>query len=182
MHIKTIEGLTGAHTNHNLLQTPFRVYKDARRRGDMGVMERAMGYIEDFEGKAKEYQVEAEEGMKEDAKEAAEREQRDQEKLIEKCREDRLEQEERIQEAAKQTEEGTTTEWGSPGSDTLEISKEGQQLSDGGMKPVPLKGTGNHSVSEEKRGQLPELKPVVYTREGNSGLVVSMQGNINLSV
>lgn len=185
MHVKTMEGLTGAHTNHNLLKTPFRVFKDARRRGDMAAMERAMGYMEDFEGKAKEYQAEAEEGMEEDAKEAAERVQRDREKLIEKCREDRLEQEERIQAAAKQPEEGTEgakPEWGSPGPDKLEISKEGQMLSDNGMKQAPLKGAGNNSASEEKPSQPPELKSVVYTREGNSGSVVSMQGNINLSV
>ena len=39
MHVKTMEGLAGADTNMKLLQTPFRVYKDARRRGDTAVME-----------------------------------------------------------------------------------------------------------------------------------------------
>ena len=59
MHVKTMEGLSGAHTNYNLLKVPFRVYKDARRRGDLGVMERAMGYVSDFAGKSQEYQAEA---------------------------------------------------------------------------------------------------------------------------
>lgn len=36
----------------DLLNTPFRVYKDARRRGDLATMERAMGYVKDFSGKA----------------------------------------------------------------------------------------------------------------------------------
>ena len=66
MHVKTMEGLSGAHTNYNLLKVPFRVYKDARRRGDLGVMERAMGYVSDFAGKSQEYQAEAEEGMAEE--------------------------------------------------------------------------------------------------------------------
>ena len=45
MHTKTMEGLAGAGTNMKLLNTPFRVYKDAKRRGDTAVMERAMGYV-----------------------------------------------------------------------------------------------------------------------------------------
>lgn len=42
MHTKTIEGLVGASTNVNLLNTPMRVFKEARRRGDTATMERAM--------------------------------------------------------------------------------------------------------------------------------------------
>lgn len=34
--------------NMKLLNTPFRVYKDAERRGDTAVMERAMGYVGEF--------------------------------------------------------------------------------------------------------------------------------------
>ena len=34
MHIKTMEGLVGARTNMNLVNTPMRVYRDAERRGD----------------------------------------------------------------------------------------------------------------------------------------------------
>ena len=30
MHVKTMEGLSGAHTNYNLLKVPFRVYKIGR--------------------------------------------------------------------------------------------------------------------------------------------------------
>lgn len=45
-----MEGLAGAKTNMDLLNTPFRVYKDARRRGDLATMERAMGYVKDFSG------------------------------------------------------------------------------------------------------------------------------------
>lgn len=43
MHTKTMEGLTGASMNMKLRNTPFRVYKDAERRGDMAVMEACPG-------------------------------------------------------------------------------------------------------------------------------------------
>ena len=39
MHTKTMEGLVGARTNMNLLNTPMRVFKDARRRGDTATMD-----------------------------------------------------------------------------------------------------------------------------------------------
>ena len=73
MHVKTMEGLVGAGTNMNLLNTPLRVFKEARRRGDTATMERAMGYVSEFDGKVEEYKAETDEGMKEDAKDAKER-------------------------------------------------------------------------------------------------------------
>lgn len=60
MHTKTMAGLAGVSTNMKLLNTPFRVYKDAERRGDTAVMERAMGYVGDFAEKAEDYQKKAE--------------------------------------------------------------------------------------------------------------------------
>ena len=53
MHTKTMEGLAGASMNMKLLNTPFRVYKDAGRRGDTAVMERAMGYVKGRKEKVK---------------------------------------------------------------------------------------------------------------------------------
>ena len=41
MHAKTMEGLVGARTNMELLNTPFRVYKEARLKGDTAKMEQA---------------------------------------------------------------------------------------------------------------------------------------------
>ena len=54
MHTKTMEGLAGASMNMKLLNTPFRVYKDAERRGDTAVMEREMGYVGEFADKAED--------------------------------------------------------------------------------------------------------------------------------
>lgn len=88
MHVKTIEGLVGAGTNMNLLNTPLRVYKEARRRGDTATMERAMGYVSEFAGKTEEYKAETGEGMKEDAKAAKEKAELEREKAIQKRKEE----------------------------------------------------------------------------------------------
>ena len=99
MHTKTMEGLAGASTNMKLLNTPFRVYKDAERRGDTAVMERAMRYVGDFAEEAEDYQKKAEKGMEEDAKEAREKAKTEQENAIRKRKEEREELEKRIEES-----------------------------------------------------------------------------------
>ena len=43
MHAKTMEGLAGASMNMKMMNTPFRVYEEAERRGDTATMARAMG-------------------------------------------------------------------------------------------------------------------------------------------
>ncbi len=88
MHVKTMEGLVGAGTNMNLLNTPLRVFKEARRRGDTATMERAMGYVSEFDGKVEEYKAETDEGMKEDAKDAKEKAELEREKAIQKREEE----------------------------------------------------------------------------------------------
>ena len=69
MNTKTMEGLIGARTNINIANVPMKVYKDAERRGDTATMERAIGYVSEFEVKADNYKTKAYDGMKEDAKE-----------------------------------------------------------------------------------------------------------------
>ena len=69
MHTKVMEGIVGARTNMDMVDVPMRVYKEARRKGDTATMERAMGYVNEFEDKAREYKAEADEGMKEGARE-----------------------------------------------------------------------------------------------------------------
>lgn len=70
MNVKTVEGLIGANTNVDLINTPLRVFQDAERKGDTAAMDRAMGYVNECQDKVKEYKAKADEGMKEDAKEA----------------------------------------------------------------------------------------------------------------
>lgn len=99
MHVKTLEGLAGASTNVKLLNTPFKVYKEARRRGDTAVMERAMGYVGDFSGKAEEYKTKAREGMKEEAQRAREKEKEECEKALQKRKEEQEKSEKATQES-----------------------------------------------------------------------------------
>lgn len=109
MNTKIMEGLVGAKTNVDLVNTPMRVYRDARRRGDLATMERAMGYAGEFAEKAQEYKTEAKEGMKEEAEEIKENAKEEREKELE----------ERI------------------GKDTLEVSEEGRKLEEGLGKSDP---------------------------------------------
>ena len=98
MNTKTMEGIVGAKTNMNMVNTPMRVYREARRKGDTGAMERAMGYAGEYTKKAESYRRETMEGMKEDAEEAREKEKAEREKAIEKRKAEREEAEERIEE------------------------------------------------------------------------------------
>lgn len=120
MNTKTMEGLVGAGTNMDLVNTPMRVFKEARRRGDSGAMERAMGYVDDFAGKAENYRAKADEGMKEEAKELRKKERLEQEKALEKRREEREAFEAKLEGSKEAQEENTGA--------VVEISEEGKAL------------------------------------------------------
>ena len=98
MNTKTMEGLVGARTNMNLTNTPMCVYREARRKGNTAAMERAMGYVSEFCGKAEEYKAEAGKGMEEDAKKAREDAKLQCEEAVQKRGEEREKLEERIDE------------------------------------------------------------------------------------
>lgn len=152
MHTKTMEGLVGASTNMKLLNTPFRVYKEAERRGDTAVMERAMGYVGEFADKAEDYRKTAEKGMKEDAKEAGEKAKTEQENAIRKRREEREELEKRIAESRN----GDT--------DTVSISENGKAALDGKTDSVQT-GTDN-GISVEETADAVKTEPVIYSKSG----------------
>ncbi len=170
MNTKTMEGLVGARTNMNLLNTPMRVYKEARLKGDTATMERSMGYVNEFSDKAKEYKSEADKGMEEDAKEAREKEKLQREKAIQKRREEREKLEERTREnrnADANTDTKETREC------LLEISEEGKVL----LKDnVDSDSTGSDEI---KMNAVKE--PVTYTKTGET--VPSEQGaSLSVSV
>ena len=125
MHTKTMEGLIGARTNMNLANTPMRVYKEARRRGDSETMERAMGYAGEFADRAEEYRAKADKGMEEDAREAREKEKLQREMAVRKRREEREKLEERIGE--NKSADGSTVPQETKAC-LLEISEEGKVL------------------------------------------------------
>lgn len=144
MHTKTMEGLVGARMNMDLVNTPMRVYKEARYKGDTATMERAMGYACEFTDRADEYKVKADEGMKEEAKAAREKEKAEREKAIQKRKEERDKFEEKIEERIK--------------TDTVEVSEEGKIL----LKDN--RDIENADSSETKSDIAKE--PVTYTKTG----------------
>lgn len=153
MNTKTMEGLVGARTNMNLMNTPMRVYKEARRKGDTAAMERAMGYAGEFSDKAEEYKTKADRGMKEDAEEAREKVESECEEAVLKRKEEREKQEEKMAESRS----------GDAGTDTLEISEEGKVLAKDNIKTDAVKAP----VTYTKTGE------AVHTEQG-AGISVSV--------
>ncbi len=143
MHMKTMEGLVGSSASIKMMETPIRIYKEARRREDTAVMERAMGYVDDFAREAEEYKGKTEEGMKKEAEEAKKQEKETREKAIEKQQE-KNERQERIKTEGK--------------SDSAEISEEGKQAAAAaakeidGTEPVIYTKTGEAQKAETEPG------------------------------
>ena len=147
MNTKTMEGLIGAGANMKLVDTPMRVYTEARRKGDTATMERAMGYASELGNKADEYRAQAETGTKEEAKEAREKAELEREKAIERRRDERRTLEEQLEtrreehqnsvdriretETVYDTPENKSKESTNPADnivDTVEISEAGMAL------------------------------------------------------
>lgn len=161
MHTKTMEGLIGARTNMNLMNTPMCVYKEARRKGDSETMERAMGYVGECSDRAEEYKAEADEGMKKDAEEARKIAKEQREEAIQKRRDEREKLEKKIEE----------TRNGDANTDAVEISEEGKVLlkDSTGLDDTVSAETKTDTVSE----------PVTYTKTGET---VSAEQSISTSI
>ena len=154
MNTKTMEGLAGARTNMNLLNTPMRVYKEARRKGDIATMERAMGYVNDFADKTEEYKTKADKGMEEEAKETREKLKLRREEVLQKRREER----EKLEEKMEENRSADTN------TDTVEISEEGKILLE---DSIDLNKEG---INKIETGTVKD--PVTYT---NTGKVVHVE-------
>ncbi len=135
MKAGTMEGLIGAGLNMKLMDTPMRVYKEARRKGDLGAMERAMGYATEFQDTAYEYKEKAEEELRREMQENREEQQREREEALEERREAAKETQketaEKLAEKAAESREETnvTIEHAkAPSADNLVISEEGHKL------------------------------------------------------
>lgn len=153
MHVKTMEGLAGASMNMKMMNTPFRVYQEAERRGDTSVMERAMGYVGETADKAEDYQKKVEKGMKEEAKEAREKAKLEQENAIRKRKEERGEQEKRIAESRN----GNT--------DTVSISENGKAIL--GERSDLTQASTDSSIPVETVDVV-KTEPVIYTKTGEA--------------
>ena len=91
MIAKTTGGLIGANVAMNEIRTPMKVFKEARARGDTAAMERAMGYVNSLNEDAWKYKKSADDGLKEEAVEAKEKERLEREELAARIRENREE-------------------------------------------------------------------------------------------
>lgn len=164
MHTKTMEGLAGASMNMKMMNTPFRVYQEAERRGDTSVMERAMGYVGETADKAEDYQKKIEKGMKEEAKEAREKAKSEQENAVRKRKEERGEQEKRIAESRN----GNT--------DTVSISENGKAIL-GDRSDQAQAGTVSNMPVET--ADAVKTEPVIYTKTGEAA---KSESGTNISV
>ena len=163
MHTKTMEGLIGARTNMNLMNTPMRVFKEARRKGDTETMERAMGYVGDFSDKAEEYKAEADKGMEEDAKKKKKKAELQREEAVQKRREEREKLEAKIEENRN----------ADTNADTVEISEEGKVLSKDNLDTDAV-GVETDVVKSDA-----VKEPVTYTKAGDA---VPMEQETSISV
>lgn len=184
MHTKTMEGLIGARANIDMTNVPMRVYKEARRKGDTAAMKRAMGYVNEFEDKAEEYKKKAEEGMKKDAQEAAEKEKNQREEMVEKRREEKRRMEEKLAaDRQKHTAQSAGTEntgGQNAETDTLQISGQGKALSENqttGQNASERLVTGQNGAGEAHM----DKKPVTYTKTGEA-ISQSREESISVSV
>ena len=146
MKAGSMEGLIGASMNMELSRTPMRVFKEAERRGDTETMKRAMGYVTDYQEKAKECSDRAQEELpkelKEERKEQAIR------------REQALERKEESKEYVEKIQENHNPD--NPEKDSVTISEEGK---------VSLK---NNSQTEETAVAVEPTDVKMYTSEGSA--------------
>lgn len=150
MHAKTMEGLVGARTNMELLNNPFRVYKEARLKGDTAKMEQAMDYMGDCTEAAYDYKEKADEGMKKDAEETRRIAEEQREEAIRKRKEEREKLEERLEEN-RNADTNTAT---------VEISTEGKVL----LKDnIDSDSTGSDEIKIDA-----VKEPVTYTKTGET--------------
>ena len=147
----------------NLMNTPMRVFKEARRKGDTATMERAMGYVGDFYDKAEDYKAEADKGMEEDAKEAREKAELQREEAVQKRREEREKLEAKIEENRN----------ADTNADTVEISEEGKVLLKDNLDTDAV-GVETDVVKSDA-----VKEPVTYTKAGDA---VPMEQETSISV
>lgn len=161
MKAGSMEGLIGASVNMKLSKTPMRVYKEAERKGDTAVMERAMGYATDFQEKAHEYSDKAQEELAKELKEERKEQELKREQAIEKRKEEAKEYKEKLQESNKSDVQNA---------DSVEISEEGK---------VTLK---NNAQTKETTAVIENTDVKVYTSEGKPVSTEAAPSSIDVKI
>lgn len=145
MKAGSMEGLIGSSANIEIARVPLRVYKEAERKDDRATMERSMGYFREFSQKAAEYKEKAaEETLKEQREERAEREREAEEALERKIEENRT---------AEKAQTEIKPEAQEPAEAVGKISGDASETAETGASPFPDE-------------PVPELSLRLYTGSG----------------
>lgn len=120
MIAKTAEGLIGANNAMNVIQTPMKVFKEARARGDTETMKRAMGYVEKSNEEAWRNKFSADEGLKQEAEENKLKNEEQRKELRQRIKENGKELEERVEDRGREIEAAAAV----PDSETSENGEE----------------------------------------------------------
>lgn len=161
MKAGSMEGLIGAGLNMKLSRTPMRVYKEAELKGDTETMERAMGYVTDYEKKAHECSDKAQEELAKELKEERKEQELKREQAIEKRKEEAKEYKEKLQESNKSDIQKA---------DSVEISEEGK---------VVLK---NNAQIIEPTAVVENTDVKVYTSEGKSMSTEATSSSVDVKI
>lgn len=161
MKAGSMEGLIGASVNMNLSKTPMRVYKEAEREGDTEKMERAMGYVTEFQEKANEYSDKAQEELAKELKEERKEQELKREQAIEKRKEEAKEYKEKLQESNKSDIQAA---------DSVEISEEGKMVHK------------NNIQTKESTAVVENTDVKVYTSEGRSMSTEATPSSIDVKI
>ena len=131
MQAGSMKAFMGATTNLKLGNTPMKVFKEAEARGDTEVMERAMGYVTEFEGNAvKDADKLGEETVKETREAHKQQEIEREQAIAEARRKNKLEREQALngaeKSAVKPAETADETTADKKANDSVEFSESGK--------------------------------------------------------
>lgn len=165
MIAKTAEGLIGANNAMNVLQTPMKVFKEARAKGDTETMKRAMGYVEKSNEEAWRKKASADEGLKQEAEENKIKAEEQRKELEQRIKDNSKELEERIKNSDKENE------------DSAVLCGKISECSDEEVKSVTQ--TDIKEIETYKTEKTETVQPVTYTKTGEVKVVST---NVDFSI
>ena len=171
MQAGSMNAFMGASSNLKLVNTPMKVFKEARARGDTEVMKRAMGYVTEFGNNAEKYADKLGEETIKELREARKQQEIEREQAIEEARQkNKTEREQALNDVEKPTVEPTeaTDETASDkeANDRVEISENGkaeitEQILSGEIGIRVQNAVTKIYSSSGKAQPLKQLQPVV---------------------
>ena len=131
MQAGSMNAFMGASSNLELVNTPMKVFKEARARGDTETMNRAMGYVTEFGKKAEKNADKLSEETIKEIREARKQQEIEREQAIEEDRQkNKTEREQALNDVEKPTVEPTETTDAAAtdeeANDRVEISENGK--------------------------------------------------------